>query len=127
MTLLIVDDTGAAFAQPWISNSFLEGDGTTSGFGMALSTTAATVDNCEVKGDLRGIYAAANGITTVLDSKIHTLGLNAIYEQTGSATILSGGCFFVGGDTIGLASRFKFAHCIKPNFDIVEDGFGSDI
>ncbi|MFT4540839.1 MAG: hypothetical protein ACI835_003298 [Planctomycetota bacterium] len=120
-------DNAGAFSQPLLRNSELEGDGTVSGFGCFYSKTAATIEGCLVQGDFRSISASISGTSTVLNSKIQALGLNPVYEQTGSSAILSGSCFFVGGGPIGLASQFKYAHCIKPNFDVVVNGFGSDI
>lgn len=124
---LSVTDSVSAFSQPLVRHSDLRGQGVNSGYGLFLSKTAATLQSCLVEGDFRSISTSIAGITTVLGSRIKTLGLNPIYEQTGSAAILSGSCFFVGGDPLGLASSFKYAHCIKPNFDVVVDGFGSDI
>ncbi len=120
-------DSSGPFSQPLLRGCDLEGDGAQNGIGIQISNTAISVEQCRVQGDSRGISAAISGISTIRDSRIETSGFNPVYEQTGSATILSGGVFFVGGNAVGGQTQFKYAHCIKSNFDVVINGFGSTV
>lgn len=121
------DDTGGAFAQPLVKDCVLDAAGTVTGVGVFLTGTALHMDGCRIDGDFRAVLAQVGGITTIRGSRVATLGLSPVYEQTGNATIRSGNVYFVGGDPVGLASQFKYTWCIKPNFDPVENGFGSDL
>ena len=120
-------DTLAAFAQPLLMDCTFEAMEVTNGLGLELSSTAALVEGCRVEGWLRAISTATNGATRVRDSEIKALGLNPVYEQSGSSSILSGTTYFIGGNPVGLASQFKYAWCIKANHDPVVNGFGSTI
>ena len=120
-------DSGGTFAQPLVENCELQGLGVNTGFGMQMTSTAATVTDCHVRGFFRAVSGGINGITTIRNCKIQTLGLNPAYEATGSASILSGNTFFISGNPVGLASRFKYVHCIKSNFNPVVNGTGSTV
>lgn len=120
-------DAGGGFSQPLLRDCDLTGLGNTAGMGMRLSLTAAKVEGCRIQGDARGVLAETNGITTLRDSRVQTLGNSAAYETSGAATVLSGGVFFVAGNPVGLASSFRYVHCIKSNFSPVVNGNGSSI
>ena len=120
-------DFSGPFAQPLLRDCLLDGDGTISGIGAEISSTAMGMEGCRINGDLRAIVATVNGGSRIVDSQVTTLGLNPVYEVSGSASILSGFVVFVGGNPDGNATRFKYVHCAKPNFDPVVNGFGSSI
>ncbi len=120
-------DTGAAFAQPVLHGSTLLGLDVTNGVGADVNLTALNVDSCTIRGDSVGILATTNGTTTVLNSTVRTSGLSQVYEQTGAAAILSGSTRLIGGNPVGTASQFKYAHCMKGNLDVIVNGQGSTV
>lgn len=120
-------DSAAAFARPRIEQSVLIGLGPNSGFGMTLTLTAAIVVDSEIEGAFRGVSASQNGSTTITNSKVRTQGLNPVFEQNGSASILSATTGFTGGNPTGFASNFRYVHCFKSNFNPIVNGSGSSV
>ena len=126
-TALGSTDSNGAFAQPLVKDSLLDGDGVNSGFGIQMTRTAIDVRDSEVSGQFRAISTSVAGISRVKNSRVETLGLAPVYQQTGSGAILSDNVFFVGGNAEGLASRFRYVHCVKANFAPVVNGDGSTV
>lgn len=120
-------DSGGAFAQPVIKDSRIEGDNPANGVAARLSSTAARFEGCRLDGDSTGIETSTNGSTRVARCLVQTLGLNPVYSQSGSASVLSAMVEFVGGDPQGLSSQFKYVHCVRPNYNPVVNGFGSSV
>lgn len=120
-------DSSGPFSQPLLQGCVVEAEGPTTGLGVSMTSTALQMNDCSVLGGYRGVMASTNGISTIRDTRIQTQNNNPVYEQTGSASILSGNVFFIGGNPLGQSSQFKYAWCIKSNFDVVTNGQGSTV
>ena len=124
---VVGDDNFAAFSQPLFRNNQVQGLGITTGVGFNLTKTAAQIEDTRIEGENRGVESLTVGISTLRNCQVKTLGLNACLETTGAASILSGTTHFIGGNSVGLATSFKFAHCIKSNHNVIVNGFGSTV
>ena len=114
------DTQGNGYATPLMMNSSFDAEGLSvfgAGYGLELSFTSADIRNCQVRGTHVAIRALQEGTSRIRNSQVQTSSASPVYEQTGIATILSGSVTFVGGDPVGLATGFKYVHCMKSDFD----------
>ena len=61
------------------------------------------------------------------DCEIRTQNLSPVYEQSGVCSIYSATTQFTGGNAVGTASKLKYVHCFKSNYDAVVNGTGSSV
>lgn len=122
----IVDGSGP-FAAPLLEDCKLTGTGPNSGQGISSVNGVATVRRSEIHGDFRAVQALVNGATRISGSKLSTSNLNPCYENSGSASILTAGSEFQGGNNTGITANMIFIHCFKSNFSAVTDGAGSTV
>lgn len=118
-------DTGGAFAQPRIERCRFESNAGNVGFGMQMSSTAADVFDSHVFGSARAISASVAGITEVQGSTLRSF--QAVADQSGSAALLMANTMLSGQNPIGIASQFRYVHCLKANYTPVVNGDGSTI
>ena len=112
-----------AAAQPVLRDCDLVSEGADA-LGVQILHTDLAMEGCRIKAEITGVFALS-GTTTIRDSRIETSGLNPVYNAVSSATILSGQVHFIGGNPEG--STFKYAFCMKANFDPVVNGIGSTV
>jgi len=126
-TGISVTDAQGPFSQPIIRDTTVLAEGASSGIGLSLSNANSHIEGCRIRGIQHAVKVTLSGITTIRDSRIETLALNPVYDQSGATSILSGGVRFVGGNPTGFGSQFKYTWCISNNFSPVTNGFGSNV
>ena len=114
-------------SKPLIVDSILMAEGDTNGIAIRLSDTAATIRGSRIEGGLHGIQALVDGNSKVQDCTVRVSNLNPVYDQGGSAVLLSAAVNFVGGNATGNGGLLKYVHCYNSVFDPVTNGTGSDV